>query len=104
MTTEVSKQKSQMELGTKESILIKNELSDCLAQNSQLESNQEIIFQEFSALQKEYNKVLVDFELQEAARFKLEEVVNDLERKLLVNKKQKDTIVHLLQEKEKVAF
>ena len=101
---EINKQKEQNEQNTKESVVLKNELKDFLEQKSKLESTQGIFFDEFSALQKDYNQILLDSKRQEETIFSLEARVGELERELLVCQKQREAVIDLLREKEEVVF
>ena len=83
-----------------ENLLMKQKLDDYLLHNSQLESQQNVIFQEFSIIQKEYNKVLLELQQKETFIFKLEEKVADLERRVMVTKKHNETMMGLLEEKD----
>ena len=86
-----------------EETLIK-EINKQKEQNSKLESTQGIIFEEFSALQKDYNKILLDSKRQEETIFSLDARVGELERELLVCQKQREAVIDLLREKEEVVF
>lgn len=80
--------------------MARREIDGFLLAKRKRESRRDVIFQEYSILQEEYNKVMLDIQQLENNRFQLENSIVELERKLMVAKKHNETMMELLQEKD----